>query len=702
MKILNLSLIYATTLIINNTIIIAQKNSGIFYSTLYAKEYPIKRIDNFGKNARHVFLKDVNGDGHEDAVAILNDGCVEVSLSDGKMFTPPKNYFHFNYQLGFVQPIMGDINGDGKVDLVYMDKKNGFIYCCLSGEKQFDTPLIYQIPIFQGTIQHAFISDFEGDGKCDLIWSTTNTNKSYSWYLALASDQFNTILQIKSDFGNKEDQIQIGDLDGDGKSDIIAYNSLSGICKAALSNGLVFGEAENWLYNNTNCSSSNLFLLDINNDQKDDLVLLERENKDSEGEASKADWIIYWSDGEKFVNRQYWIKNFLYKEHKTNIPDPEFFMVGEISKKQPAAVVVSQGLWLAIEYKDNKSILDPALIDTYEAWGCDYIPEGGTYDSGDSITNAKQIKMIHDAGFTYITMDITNGSHAWVDERATKFMQRVREWNRQLKPGDHKMYVNIALGLTREVKGENAFFTKFNKECERAWYEFYLPFKDLFYTLNGKPMVIHMISNGWDYIHNINLWKGDKTFINKFTNRWMDGNQTGADKNKPNTYGWIVPGENTVDREMMPLMPGFWNGITWYDRKNGEMYKRQWLRIFQYNPASIWLNSFNETWEHTSVEPSFHIIDQFVSNPLFTNIWVDNYGNRYDSYYWDITFQYNKLFMENVLIEGNYIEEDSTGNIYKITKDGFVSQKQLPVMAPVLLLPVDFIKNFNGRILNQE
>lgn len=281
-------------------------------------------------------------------------------------------------------------------------------------------------------------------------------------------------------------------------------------------------------------------------------------------------------------------------------------------------------------------------------------------------------------------------------------MQRVREWNRQLKPGDHKMYVNIALGLTREVKGENAFFTKLNKECERAWYEFYLPFKDLFYTLNGKPMVIHMISNGWDYIHNINLWKGDKTFINKFTNRWMDGNQTGADKNKPNTYGWIVPGENTVDREMMPLMPGFWNGITWYDRNNGEMYKRQWLRIFQYNPASIWLNSFNETWEHTSVEPSFHIIDQFVSNPLFTNIWVDNYGNRYDSYYWDITFQYNKLFMENVLIEGNYIEEDSTGNIYKITKDGFVSQKQLPVMAPVLLLPVDFIKNFNGRILNQE
>ena len=70
--------------------------------------------------------------------------------------------------------------------------------------------------------------------------------------------------------------------------------------------------------------------------------------------------------------------------------------------------------------------------------------------------------MLYDAGFTYITMDITNCAHAWVDDRAITVIERIENWNDDLQSGDHKMFFNVALGCTRKSTGEDAFFTKLN------------------------------------------------------------------------------------------------------------------------------------------------------------------------------------------------------------------------------------------------
>ena len=713
MKISNYGLIYLlSSLLLMANFSKAQKNSGIFYSTLFAKEYAIKRIGNFGTNAKYTFLKDVNGDGADDAVAINIDGTVNVALSDGESFQNPKIYFRFNYQSGFVQPIMGDINGDGKADLVYIDKAIGVVYYCLAGNKSFGSPETNQVRNFKGQYITGFVADFNGNGKGDLVWAVQNESQSVSWYVSFLSENgFSPASQIHSSIENINSQFLVGDVNGDGKSDIVVYEHETGICKVALSDGEKCKKEQNWIIGfhpdkiRDNDYQSQTFLLDMDGDKKDDLILWKRGNKGTLRKSSRSDcdWWISYSNGNQFEGDQLWIRNFLSKEHKNNIPDPDFGLVGFINAGHPAAVVVALGRWLAIEYLNKQTSASPAVIDTYEAWGNDYITEGGTYDSGDPLIHDKQIKMIHDAGFTYVTMDITNGSNEWVDSRAKNFMERVRLWNQKIKPGDHKIYVNISLGRTREVKGVDTFFVKLNSECKRAWEEYYLPFKDLYYMLNNKPMVIHMINTGWEYIGEIYKWKGDRSYIDKFSNRWMDGIQTGADKDKPNAYGWIVPGINTIDKEMMPLMPGFWNGLTWYDRKEGETYRNQWLRVFQNQPASVWVNSFNETWEHTSVEPSYHVIDQFVANPLFTKLWTDYYGNRYDSFYWDMTRQYNKLFMDNVLYRDSYFEEsgDPDKSIYKVTDNGFIKQKSQPVMSPVLLLPENFHNNFKGQIIKQ-
>ena len=47
----------------------SQKNSGIFYSTLFTKEGVYLRNDDFGNNADYVFFCDVNGDALDDGVA---------------------------------------------------------------------------------------------------------------------------------------------------------------------------------------------------------------------------------------------------------------------------------------------------------------------------------------------------------------------------------------------------------------------------------------------------------------------------------------------------------------------------------------------------------------------------------------------------------------------------------------------------------
>jgi hypothetical protein len=113
------------------------------------------------------------------------------------------------------------------------------------------------------------------------------------------------------------------------------------------------------------------------------------------------------------------------------------------------------------------------------------------------------------------------------------------------------------------------------------------------------------------------------------------------------------------------------------------------------------VNSFNETWEHTSVEPSYHMIDQFVANRLFTKPWTDYYGDRMDDFYWIMTKQYNQLFMNDILYVGSYFQEYGDSTVYKVTTKGIIKQSALPVMAPVLLLPAGFRKHFKGNIIKK-
>src|SRR5690606_33255892 len=83
--------------------------------------------------------------------------------------------------------------------------------------------------------QIAGVGDVNGDGKADLIWRNTNSGDVAVWLLngtTMASsgivDRLPSQWQIA----------QVGDADGDGKADVIWYNTTTGAVVCWLLNGL--------------------------------------------------------------------------------------------------------------------------------------------------------------------------------------------------------------------------------------------------------------------------------------------------------------------------------------------------------------------------------------------------------------------------------------------------------------------------------
>lgn len=680
------------------------KQAGIFYSTLYTKTMEPLRLDGFGGEATAWFLADVNGDKKDDAVVFYSSGGQKgqwhVALSDGTVFGKPFLCCTVPEWADGWTVLIGDVNGDGCLEMCGYDNKSGR-WEVASAQAGAAAPVVFGQAAKAGS-DTALLGDVDGDGRADaiLIWAAQD-----KWLVGLSTGEgFQDFAPMPVKFPGGADQYFLADVDSDGKADAIAYYGKNGLWATALSNGKGFSKPTVWR-RDFGTRRGQVFVCDADGDGRSDI-----------GYYNNGTAMISYSDGAMFgAYRHRWITGLSNwtndnGRNKQNPPPIIAMVTGSIDGQVGFACTIDQsGRWFAVSNPQKSKTLRLAQENNWAAWRCSYLPQipghEGTYDSGDPVINDRQIRMMHDAGFTYVTLDITNGGNAWVDKRASRFMERVRYWNQNLAAGDHRMHVNVSLGGTRGVEGEKAWFNKLNQECKRAWEEFYLPFSDCYYHLNGKPLVIHMISNGLKdgYYLNLDKWTGgDRRYIDKMSNRWMTG-WGGCTSQRANFYGWEVREKfgNPHHPEMMPAMPGFWNGGSYVDREGGDFYRSHWMRVIQHQPESVWVNSFNETWEHTSIEPAFMFNTRRPHAGI--TMWTDYYGNRMDDFYWVMTCQYMKLYMDNALYEGTcfqeFISDGSYGPVYRVTAGGFTELSQKPQKAPVLLLPRGFRENFQGKVV---
>lgn len=262
----------------------------------YANEY-LATLSSTYHGAYPDFL-DFNGDGMTDMMVYPNKKPGEYNSSDeAVLYLAYSSYgntafakkFIFTLNENFVRFAYADLNGDGKLDLIYINKLDRFDYdfhYLLSDGEGYSTGLSAS---FSNEDPRILVGDFNGDGKMEVL---TRDGKLYN--------EERTVIASGGidDWGDDyvycyPNSTYIVDFDGDGKSDILAMNGNSSWVYTLRGNTFVKlptftgSTLKNWAFN---------YFGDFNGDGKTDVLCKEAYNP--------ANVALYLSTGTSFVKKQ--------------------------------------------------------------------------------------------------------------------------------------------------------------------------------------------------------------------------------------------------------------------------------------------------------------------------------------------------------------------------------------------------------------
>jgi hypothetical protein len=173
-----------------------------------------------GQSPHSVAIGDLNGDGKPDLVtanSVTPEDTVSVLLNKGNGSFPAK----LDYATERVPEsvAIGDLNGDGKPDLVTANLQSDTVSVLLNrGDGSFQAKLDYPTGISPYAVA---IGDLNGDGKPDLATAGFFPN-TVSVLLNSGDGSFQTRLDYPT--GSSPVSVAIGDLNGDGNPDLAIAN----------------------------------------------------------------------------------------------------------------------------------------------------------------------------------------------------------------------------------------------------------------------------------------------------------------------------------------------------------------------------------------------------------------------------------------------------------------------------------------------
>lgn len=141
-------------------------------------------------------------------------------------------------------PMTGKFNGDSYWDIVTFDQRTGDVWVALSnGVDRFGVGAIWQ-DYFSPLGEKPAVGDVNNDGKSDIVTFALSTGQVS---VALSNgSSFGLGVVWNTSFSNSSERQFVADVSGDGKSDIISVAS-NGKTRVATSNGTSFNNAKEWI-----------------------------------------------------------------------------------------------------------------------------------------------------------------------------------------------------------------------------------------------------------------------------------------------------------------------------------------------------------------------------------------------------------------------------------------------------------------------
>jgi hypothetical protein len=166
---------------------------------------------------------DVNGDGRDDIVSFTRGVAadVTVALSTGSTFGPATRW-HEYFSAGNEYPLLGDVDGDGRADLITFTRgSTADVYVARSTGTSFGPSERWHTWFAAGR-ETPLVGDFNGDGRADVATLTRGASRDV--YVALSDgNQFvGTSIRWHDDFVGDDQVPLVGDFDADGRDDIFA------------------------------------------------------------------------------------------------------------------------------------------------------------------------------------------------------------------------------------------------------------------------------------------------------------------------------------------------------------------------------------------------------------------------------------------------------------------------------------------------
>jgi hypothetical protein len=211
----------------DDTITVYNNNAGVFSEGVY---YPVVLASTSNGNGYPVAatIADVNGDGNGDIVVSDDDGgdvTILLGNGDGTVNSATVGYAVGGYPVAAA--FVGDLNGDGLLDIVVADDNQGLVYMAGFGDGTFQAARTFYESIPDNSDNGAGNSiasgDFNGDGFTDVVVANC-CNSTLGVTVFLSNPDGSLQPGVNYGTGGGMEYVTVADFNGDGKLDFAVSN----------------------------------------------------------------------------------------------------------------------------------------------------------------------------------------------------------------------------------------------------------------------------------------------------------------------------------------------------------------------------------------------------------------------------------------------------------------------------------------------